>query len=56
MRNPKVWYAFSKNKKIGVAHMGKQAEYIARFKEAMGNYPTGVTVVTALDAIRSRWE
>ena len=29
--------------------MGSQVEQIARFKEAMGNYPTGVTVVTALD-------
>jgi flavin reductase (DIM6/NTAB) family NADH-FMN oxidoreductase RutF len=29
--------------------MGNQVEQIARFKEAMGNYPTGVTVVTAFD-------
>ena len=30
--------------------MDKKAEYVASFKEAMGNYPTGVTVVTAFDA------
>ena len=24
-------------------------EQVARFKEALGNYPTGVTVVTAFD-------
>ncbi len=30
--------------------MGKNTEQITRFKEAMGNYPTGVTVVTAFDA------
>ncbi|MEK3886457.1 flavin reductase family protein [Bacillus sp. FSL K6-3431] len=29
--------------------MGKNAENITSFKEAMGNYPTGVTVVTAFD-------
>ncbi len=29
--------------------MGSHVEQVARFKEAMGNYPTGVTVVTALD-------
>lgn len=29
--------------------MGKNTEQIDRFKKAMGNYPTGVTVVTAFD-------
>ena len=29
--------------------MGKNTEQIDRFKQAMGNYPTGVTVVTAFD-------
>ncbi|NYF26343.1 flavin reductase family protein [Sporosarcina sp. JAI121] len=30
--------------------MDRKTEQVARFKEAMGNYPTGVTVVTAFDA------
>ena len=30
--------------------MGSKTEQVASFKEAMGNYPTGVTVVTAYDA------
>jgi len=29
--------------------MGSKAEQITRFRQAMGNYPTGVTVVTAFD-------
>jgi len=35
---------------MGVADMESKIEQVARFKEAMGNYPTGVTVVTAFDA------
>lgn len=35
---------------MGVADMGSKIEQVASFKEAMGNYPTGVTVVTAFDA------
>lgn len=30
--------------------MESKTEQVAHFKEAMGNYPTGVTVVTAFDA------
>lgn len=35
---------------MGVANMVSKTEQVASFKEAMGNYPTGVTVVTAFDA------
>ena len=35
---------------MGVADMESKTEQVAHFKEAMGNYPTGVTVVTAFDA------
>ncbi|MER2090131.1 MAG: flavin reductase family protein [Sporosarcina sp.] len=34
---------------MGVADMERKTEQVASFKEAMGNYPTGVTVVTAFD-------
>jgi flavin reductase (DIM6/NTAB) family NADH-FMN oxidoreductase RutF len=33
----------------GVAKVGTTNKQIERFKQAMGNYPTGVTVVTAFD-------
>lgn len=29
--------------------MGNQADHISKYKSVMGNYPTGVTVVTAFD-------
>lgn len=38
-----------KEKRMEVVHMDNKTEQIASFKAAMGNYPTGVTVVTAFN-------
>src|SRR5699024_8398608 len=34
---------------IGVGKMGENIERVAMFKKALGNYPTGISVVTAID-------
>lgn len=47
----KVWNDFVMliKKRMEVAHMENKMEQIANFKAALGNYPTGVTVVTAFN-------